>query len=518
MKSLFLFFLMCCSLLLFGQDSNRMSITDLSSLETSTTGPFLDLPLHADVDESPFITLAIKTQKNSIYKIQYRYSAENTWSAWTYLQNDLHNTDLDHDISSLIFLPNSTQRVQLKLNNYIADSKDEIHLFYPERSINGQSTVRHSKLSGGCPCPQPSFKGRDQWCQSGNCPVDITPIITEVSHLIVHHTAGSNTSSDWSAVVYSIWNYHVNTNGWDDIGYNWLIDPNGVIYEGRADNIQGAHFCGKNGNTMGICILGTYTDVDPKPQSMETLKRLFAWKSCQDNLDPTGISYHPPSDEELFVVSGHQDGCATACPGDMLYALLPNLRDSIAYEIENSCGNILPPVDLYATLTNPNTVTLNWTDQSDNETTFVIERREENSAYFYPIATNATDNTSFEDDIPVNSDILEYRVLAANQQDTSIYSNIAQVDVTTSTSNNEELKGIKVYPSLFNDYINITNYKEESVNILILDTQGRTVYNTVNEVNRDMSIETENWKSGVYFVSIRTANKEISIKIIKTHE
>ena len=123
MKSLFLFFLICCSLLLFGQDSNRMSITDLSSLETSTTGPFLDLPLHADVDESPFITLAIKTQKNSIYKIQYRYSAENTWSAWTYLQNDLHNTDLDHDISSLIFLPNSTQKVQLKLNNYTADSK-----------------------------------------------------------------------------------------------------------------------------------------------------------------------------------------------------------------------------------------------------------------------------------------------------------------------------------------------------------------------------------------------------------
>ena len=518
MKSLFLFFLMCCNLLIFGQDSNRMSITDLSSLETSTTGPFLDLPLHADAGESPFVTLAIKTQKNSIHKIQYRYLTENTWSAWTYLRNDLHNTDLNQDISSLLFLPNSTQKIQLKLNNFIADSDDEIHLFYPKRSMSGQLTVRHAKTSGDCPCPQPSFKGRDQWCQNGNCPVDITPVITEVSHLIVHHTAGSNTSSDWSAVVYSIWNYHVNTNGWDDIGYNWLIDPNGVIYEGRADNIQGAHFCGKNGNTMGICILGTYTDVDPKPQSMETLKRLFAWKSCQDNLDPTGISYHPPSDEELFVVSGHQDGCATACPGDMLYALLPNLRDSISYEIENSCGNILPPVQLYAALTNSNTVTLNWTDQSDNETTFVIERREENSAYFYPIATNGTDNTSFEDAIPVNSDILEYRVLAANQQDTSIYSNIAQVDVTTSTSNNEELEGIKVYPSLFNDYINITNYEEVSANILILDTQGKILYNAVNELNKDLLIETQNWKSGVYFIHIRTANKETSIKIIKTNE
>lgn len=518
MKSLFISFLMFCSLLLLGQDSNRMSIIDLSTLETSSAGPFLDIPLRADVEESPFVTLAIKTQKNTIHQIQFRHLTENDWSAWTYLQNDLHNSDLNQDISSLIFLPNSTKNIQLKLNNHITNLNDEIHLFYPERTVNGKPTVRHSQTSGDCPCPQPSFKGRDQWCQNGNCPVDITPIFTEVSHLIVHHTAGANTSSDWSAVVYSIWNYHVNTNGWDDIGYNWLIDPNGVVYEGRADNIQGAHFCGKNGNTMGICILGTYIDVDPKPQSMETLKRLFAWKSCQDNLDPTGISYHPSSDEELFVVSGHQDGCATACPGDMLYALLPNLRDSISYEIENSCGNILPPVQLYASLTNPNTITLNWTDQSDNETTFVIERREENSAYFYPIATNPTDNTSFEDGISVDSDILEYRVLAANQQDTSIYSNIAQVEITTSTSKIDELEGIKVYPSLFNNYINITNYKEESTNILILDTQGRTVYNTVNEVNKDLVIETQNWKSGVYFLHIITANKETSIKIIKTNE
>lgn len=517
MKSLFVSALLFLSYILSGQSDQAMSILKLSDMSISSTS-IIELNVDKRTEESPFITLALKTQKQSLHKLQYRYSNENDWSAWTYLKNDLHNTNPNKDISSLIFLPNTARTIELKLNNYIPHSEDEIHLFFPKRSISNLPTVRNSEIFGDCPCPQPSFKGRDQWCQNGNCPTDNTPIFTEVSHLIVHHTAGSNTSSDWSSVVYSIWNYHVNTNGWDDIGYNWLIDPNGVVYEGRADNIQGAHFCGKNGNTMGICILGTYTDVEPQAASMKTLKRLFAWKACQEDIDPKGISYHPQSDEELYVVSGHRDGCATACPGDMLYALIPNLRDSIVNEIITSCGNILPPIQLSASIGSPGKIDLNWTDQSDNETTFVIERKDQNDAYFYPIASTSTDISTFEDDIPLNAEILDYRVLAANQQDTSIYSNVAQIVLPSSSSERYTIEGIKVFPSLFKDYVHIQNTNKETINLRILDTSGKTIYEANDRSDHSTIVPTNYWKSGVYFVHIRTAESESSIKIIKTNE
>ncbi|NDC78768.1 MAG: hypothetical protein EBZ67_12980, partial [Chitinophagia bacterium] len=144
-----------------------------------------------------------------------------------------------------------------------------------------------------------------------------------------------NTSSDWPAVVLSIWNSHVNTNGWADIGYNYLIDPLGRLYEGRGggDNVTGAHFCGTNGGTMGTCMLGTYTTTSISDTARRMLTRILAWKACGSNINPTGSSWHTSSARNLNHVSGHRDGCATECPGDMTYAELPALRTAVANHI-----------------------------------------------------------------------------------------------------------------------------------------------------------------------------------------
>ena len=116
-----------------------------------------------------------------------------------------------------------------------------------------------SRTSWGCPDGQGSG-----W----------TPQYTTVTHLIVHHSATANTSSDWAATVRSIWNFHTNDRGWGDVGYNYLIDPNGVIYEGRAggDNVIGAHFSCQNGGTMGVCMLGTFTSVSPTAAALSSLQ------------------------------------------------------------------------------------------------------------------------------------------------------------------------------------------------------------------------------------------------------
>ncbi|MBK6785294.1 MAG: N-acetylmuramoyl-L-alanine amidase [Saprospiraceae bacterium] len=106
--------------------------------------------------------------------------------------------------------------------------------------------------------------------------------------------------------------YHVNTNGWQDIGYNWLIDPLGNLYKGRGggEDVRGAHMCGYNNNTMGICVIGTFTSVMPAQEALATLEQLLSYKACQKSFDVQGradIVSHPGN---MFRISGHRDGCS----------------------------------------------------------------------------------------------------------------------------------------------------------------------------------------------------------------
>lgn len=190
-----------------------------------------------------------------------------------------------------------------------------------------------------CPCALPAVLPRTEWCPGGDCPRAGSPAATEVTHLIIHHSAGTNNADDWAAIVRVIYELHVTGNGWDDVGYNYLIDPNGVIYEGRGNDVRGAHFCGSNTGTMGVCVLGTFTNVAPSDAARAALATLLAWKSCDRDLDPLGSAYHAASELTLPRISGHRQGCATACPGDAFYPLLPQVRQATAAAID-ACATV----------------------------------------------------------------------------------------------------------------------------------------------------------------------------------
>jgi len=187
---------------------------------------------------------------------------------------------------------------------------------------------------------QGGYVTREQWgCPDGESAPMWPPAYTVVTHAVVHHTAGSNDLTDWSAEVLNIWCFHTFTNGWGDIGYNFLIDPNGVIYEGRAggSGAIGAHFSCRNSNTVGVALLGTFSNVAPTPAALASLERLLAQLCQQDKIVPTAMLYHPPSDLILPTILGHRDGnpstktCTiTECPGDVLYSMLPMIRSDIA--------------------------------------------------------------------------------------------------------------------------------------------------------------------------------------------
>ncbi|MEU6217439.1 peptidoglycan recognition protein [Streptomyces sp. NPDC047022] len=161
----------------------------------------------------------------------------------------------------------------------------------------------------------------------------------------VHHTVtGNNYScSQAPSIIRGIYRYHVVSSGWRDIGYNFLIDKCGTIYEGRAGGVDkpvmGAHTLGFNTNSTGIAVLGTFTNAAPSTAAMNAIASLTAWKLGLSGMDPRAKTYlqsgggnlYPKGQNALLnVISGHRDGFATECPGEMLYGRLGTARSAAA--------------------------------------------------------------------------------------------------------------------------------------------------------------------------------------------
>jgi N-acetylmuramoyl-L-alanine amidase len=163
--------------------------------------------------------------------------------------------------------------------------------------------------------------------------------------VFVHHTdtASVYPCSDSARIVRGIYAYHVLANGWNDIGYNFLIDRCGRVFEGRYGGITrpvvGAHARGFNTGSAGIAMIGTFTSTPPTRAARRALRELIAWRLDLAHVDPTskvlmttttGNERFPPGTRlRLRAVSGHRDTGATSCPGAALYRLLPRIAASV---------------------------------------------------------------------------------------------------------------------------------------------------------------------------------------------
>ncbi|MBC3840825.1 peptidoglycan recognition protein [Streptacidiphilus sp. 4-A2] len=168
-----------------------------------------------------------------------------------------------------------------------------------------------------------------------------------VKAVFVHHTDSGNTyqAAEVPEIIYSIDGDQTGNRGWDDIGYNFLVDRFGTIYEGRRGGIDrpviGAHSSGFNFDTAGIAAIGSFDDDGPVPQAMlDSIARLAAWKlglhaigahssvtlTCSNPLS----RFSAGSRESFNAVSGHRDADCTLCPGASLYLSLPGVREQAA--------------------------------------------------------------------------------------------------------------------------------------------------------------------------------------------
>jgi hypothetical protein len=161
---------------------------------------------------------------------------------------------------------------------------------------------------------------------------------------VVHHTATPNDYSpeQSAAIVRAIELYHVKANGWNDIGYNFLVDRFGHVFEGRRGgitrNVIGAHAQGFNTGSVGVAVIGNFTKATVPPAALDGLTRLLAWRLDLAHVDPQstfsldsrGNPQYPVGEPVVLrAISGHRDTYPTACPGK-LYGQLDRLAAQVA--------------------------------------------------------------------------------------------------------------------------------------------------------------------------------------------
>ena len=162
---------------------------------------------------------------------------------------------------------------------------------------------------------------------------------------LVHHTAGANgyTAAQAPAIVKAIQLYHVKGNGWNDIGYNFLVDRFGTVYEGRYGgierNVVGAHAEGFNTGSVGVAVLGEYSSLAVAAKARSSLAALLAWRLDLAHVDPATTQSFISGGNARFgaglpvflrTVSGHRDTGFTDCPGSALYALLNGIGGEVS--------------------------------------------------------------------------------------------------------------------------------------------------------------------------------------------
>ncbi len=492
---------------------NKISFPDASFFNPENA-PFLALSVTADLAEN--------TNRED-FSVMFFYETSRNAFNMKFLKHDHHATK-EGFVSQLFFLPADASNFSFKVNkDKLATNTDlTLHFYNPGHTPERSETAELRALED-CNCPQPDFQDREDWCPAGNCPEITNPVFTEVTHLIVHHSAGVNTSSDWAATVRGIWDFHVNSNGWDDVGYNWLVDPNGVLYEGRGDDVRGAHFCGNNTNTQGICMLGTYIDDAPTTAAMTTLKEYLAWKSAKDNIDPTAVSNHVPTGDEVPHVAGHQDGCPTTCPGDMLYASMGQLRSDIRQYQANICGHPHSVTDLELSLQNETTVNLTWVDNSSTEDAYLVQRATGTNGNFSTIATLPTDTEVYSDTSPAAETLYRYQVLSMAGDSTSTCQLEAQI-TTQGTSANENIlteNEVRILPNPAQDFVRVflKNDYTGQVTFELTDVTGKqtSIFKTTEKGTQQTEVELnlQDLATGVYLVRVTAGSDTGTFRLVK---
>ncbi|WP_311137372.1 FG-GAP-like repeat-containing protein [Streptomyces sp. I6] len=281
-------------------------------------------------------------------EVRTRDSRTGAWSPWHTLEVDVRTSEAGPGTASaglragsLPLWTGPSDGVQLRAVGTALPRGLRVELVDPQVGVSAPTSARAEAPAGAPPMTMRAGWGADESKVGGPPTYNST-----TKALFVHHTAGSNTyqCADSPAIVRAVFTYHVEGQGWNDIGYHFLVDKCGRIFEGRAGGIdrpvQGAHTYGFNVDTSSVSVIGDYSTAAATPAIRDAVARLAAWKLGLYGLAVDGTSTLTASTDNgkfrrgqrvvLPRLPGHRDAYRTECPGARLYADLPAIRRSAA--------------------------------------------------------------------------------------------------------------------------------------------------------------------------------------------
>ncbi|WEV76641.1 S-layer homology domain-containing protein [Janibacter cremeus] len=329
------------------QDDEVVALTKKRS-----TRDFSALGLTWESEQEP-VTVWVRTK-----------TAGTKWSDWEYVpSSDGHGPDAGTSEATsetkagtdpLIVPESDGVQVRVEAEDGTAPRGMKVNLIDP-KTADQDARVGQDALPAGSAAAagtKPDIITRAQWGADESIRRG-EPSYGEINGGFVHHTDGTNyyTRSQSAGIVRAIYTFHVEGRGWNDIGYNFLVDKFGRIFEGRyggvAEPVIGAHTLGYNSESFAMSVLGNYQSTSANAAVLDAYAELFAWKLGRHRVDPT--STVTMSGHKHDAISGHRDGYATACPGGALYAQLPKIRTKTAALVPEQDPPPFPDVTPYTT-------------------------------------------------------------------------------------------------------------------------------------------------------------------------
>lgn len=292
--------------------------------------------------------------------LELRTHSARGWSAWRQLSANEESPDSGTVDSRSVWRTTEalwvgdSDAVQVRTGqgHRVPATHVDVAMIDPGRSsADGSSGLPASSAAAATAAP--AFFSRAQWGADESMRCTSVSYSRTIKAAVVHHTVNSNnysTVAEAMRMIRADYAYHVQVNGWCDLGYNFVVDKFGNLYEGRWGGVErpviGAHAGGFNTDTVGIALLGDFSSVSPPAAMVNTLADIVAWKLSLYGRDPegtatltsAGTSYARwPAGTTVTVptVMGHRDVDTTECPG-LAYGALAEVRALAARGSDNA--------------------------------------------------------------------------------------------------------------------------------------------------------------------------------------
>ena len=316
-----------------------LAVTLAAPASALAEGPTLiarDVPLHAAR------TPAASTPRFNMVAVHWRGSgsvayrtraAGGTWSAWQTTDTD-GNVQRGWQLGNLNWV-GTADAIRFRTQGQVTSLRAYYVWSPPEKLLARRLLIANA----------PPIIPRLSWGANESIRRAPPQYADAIHFAVVHHTAGSNnyTRAQSAAIVRGIEIYHVEGNGWNDIGYNLLVDKYGQVFEGRYGGVDrpviGAHAEGFNDGSVGVAVIGDYNSVRLPAAAKAALEQVLAWRLDLAHVDPLSTLLWPsggnprfPKNVPVFLraISGHRDTGYTDCPGNALYAELPEIARDVA--------------------------------------------------------------------------------------------------------------------------------------------------------------------------------------------